>query len=224
MKLHRLPLVPPDAVIFDMDGVIADTRDYHLQAFQELGARHGAEMTSERFQKMFGLANPRFLREMFDRPLTETEIRQFADWKEARYRELIAASITLLPGVQDLIDWLRELNRPMAVASNAPRANVEQILSTAGLRQYFQAVAAWEDVTHPKPHPEIFLVSAAKLSCPPARAWVIEDSLHGIEAALAGGIPVIGVATTHPAAELAPANVVYDDLAELVADLRNHSG
>lgn len=202
-----------------MDGVLADTREYHLRAFQDLGALRGAAMTAERFQTMFGLENSVFLPKMFGRPLDPADIRQMADWKEARYRELIAGAVTLLPGVRELIVWLRRRQIPLAVASSAPRVNIDQILRSTGLETEFQAALAAEDVTRHKPFPDVFLAAAQLLGVAPERAWVIEDSHHGIEAARAAGIFAIAVATTHAEADLALADVVYPDLCGLLGEL-----
>lgn len=219
MKIHSLDPLPADAVIFDMDGVIADTREFHLLAFQELGERHGVPMTADQFRGMFGLENSVFLPRMFGRPMAPEESRRLADWKEARYRELITGRVELLPGVRELIAWLVAEKRPLAVASSAPRPNVEQVLRTTGIEPYFAALLSSEDVTRHKPHPDVFLTAAARLGTAPERCWVIEDSLHGIEAAKAAGIPCIAVATTHPEEELSPADVVYPHLEQFRQEL-----
>lgn len=226
-RVRRLPPrapLPPAGVIFDMDGVLADTREYHLRAFQELGALRGATMTAERFQTMFGLENSVFLPKMFGRPLDPADVRQMADWKEARYRQLIAGAVTLLPGVRELIAWLRRRKIPLAVASSAPRVNIEQILCSAGLESDFQAALAAEDVTRHKPFPDVFRAAAQRLGVEPARAWVFEDSHHGLEAARAAGIFAIAVATTHAEEDLALADVVYPDLSWLARELDGMAG
>lgn len=215
MSLKNIDPVPPDAVIFDMDGVLADTRDFHLQAFQELGAPHGVPMTAAQFQTMFGLENSKFLPIMFGREMGPDEIKEMADWKEARYRELIADRLTLLPGARELIHWFTTRGIPISVASSAPRANIEQILQSAGVAEAFTATLSCEDVTRHKPEPDVFLLAAERMQASPDRCWVIEDSLHGIEAAKAARCQALAVATTHPAADLGPADAVFADLSAL---------
>lgn len=218
MHPNSFPL-PPAAIIFDMDGVICDTREYHLRAFQELVEPHGLTLTSEQFQHLFGMENRKLIPKLFGRELDEGTIKEWADWKEARYREMIATDIELMAGVRETIDWIRARGRPVAVASSAPRANVEQILTTTGLIDQLDVFLGAEDVTCHKPHPEVFLTAAQRVGAEPAEAWVIEDSLHGIEAGRAAGMTVLAVATTHPAKDLAPAHAVFSNVAEIFAYL-----
>lgn len=211
---------PPAGVIFDMDGVICDTREHHLRAFQELMSLYDRSLTAEEFDHLFGMANHKLIPQLFGEELTTAQIEDRADWKESRYRELIARDIELMEGVREMVDWLRERNVPVAVASSAPRANVEQILKTTGLIEVLSTFLAAEDVTNHKPHPEVFLTAAERLNVDPALAWVIEDSLHGINAGLAAGMTVLAVSTTHPASELGPATAVFDNVAKLFEVLK----
>lgn len=215
MSLSNIFPLPPDGVIFDMDGVLADTREFHLRSFQELGAEHGVPMTAEQFQVMFGLENSKFLPIMFGRELSPELIRQMADWKEARYRELIADQLSLLPGVHEVIAWLKSRGLPIAVASSAPRQNIQQILHSTGVEDLFDAILSCEDVTRHKPEPDVFLLAAERIQRSADRCWVIEDSLHGIQAAKSAGCQAIAVATTHPASELGPADTVFADMTAL---------
>lgn len=215
------PIPQPAGVIFDMDGVLCDTRLYHLRAFQELLEPHGLTLSAEQFQHLFGMENRKLIPHLFGQELPEETVLERADWKEARYREIIGRDITLMAGVAELFAWLREQKRPTAVASSAPRANVEQILRTTGLIHQVDAYLGSEDVRRHKPHPDVFLTAAERIGVEPSTAWVIEDSLHGIEAGLAAGMTVLGVATTHPASELSPAHAVYADVAEIYSMLKD---
>ncbi|MBY0587491.1 HAD family phosphatase [bacterium] len=220
--MKRFPLDQmPAAILFDMDGVLCDTQPMHLLAFQELARRHDINLSAEQFKTMFGMENRKLIPKLFGRPLPEDEIREHADWKEARYRQLIDGQIELMRGVADLVDWLRSRGIGRAVASSAPKANVEQILRSSGLIDHFGTYLASEDVTHHKPHPEIYLTAAELLGVEPARAWVIEDSLHGIEAGQRAGMRVLAVATTHPAEELQVADAVFDNVAQILDMLKN---
>jgi len=211
---------PPAGVIFDMDGVICDTREHHLRAFQELMSLYDRSLTAEEFSHLFGMANHKLIPHMFGEELTSAQIEDRADWKESRYRELIARDIELMEGVREMVEWLCERNVPVAVASSAPRANVEQILKTTGLADLLTTFLAAEDVENHKPHPEVFLTAAERMNVPPAAAWVIEDSLHGINAGLAAGMSVLAVATTHEASELSPATAVFDNVAKVFEVLK----
>jgi HAD superfamily hydrolase (TIGR01509 family) len=209
----------PSAVIFDMDGVICDTREHHLLAFQELTSRYGRELSAEEFQHLFGMENRKLIPHLFG-SLNDEEIQSRADWKEARYRELISDQIELMPGVRETIDWLSDRGRGVAVASSAPRANVRQILESTGLIDRVGAYLASEDVQRHKPHPEVFLTAAQRIDVDPTQSWVIEDSLHGIHAGLSAGMTVMAVATTHPASALTDAHGVFDGVAHVLDVLK----
>ena len=211
---------PPAGVIFDMDGVICDTRDHHLKAFQELVGLYGLSLTAEEFNPLFGMANHKLIPKIFGEELTPAQIEDRADWKESRYRELIARDIELMAGVREMVTWLNERGVPVAVASSAPKANVEQILESTGLISLLKTYLGAEDVTNHKPHPEVFLTAAERMGTAPAETWVIEDSLHGINAGLAAGMSVLAVATTHDASELSPATAVFDDVAKVFVVLK----
>jgi beta-phosphoglucomutase-like phosphatase (HAD superfamily) len=103
------------------------------------------------------------------------------------------------------------------VASNAERANVDFVLDQGGLRHYFRVVVDGHQVRHPKPHPEIYLLTAQLLGIPPQDCLVFEDSLYGVEAARAAGSRVVGVLTTHdhlPGADLEIDNFSNGNLSE----------
>lgn len=153
---------------------------------------------------------------LFEGAIAPSIVREYAEWKEARYRELIGGRTTPMPGVRELLHRLKGMGLPTAVASSAPRANVEQILEGAGLRDFFEVVLAQEDVTRRKPDPEAFLTAAARLRLDPETVWVLEDSLHGIHAGRAAGMTVLAVASTHEASQLTSADGVFASVSEVL--------
>jgi HAD superfamily hydrolase (TIGR01509 family) len=143
-------------------------------------------------------------------------VERIAGEKEARYRELVRRrGVVLLPGVAHWLARLCEEGWRQAVASSAPRANVETVLDALGVRQYFAASVSGEDVRHGKPAPDIFLAAAARLEVAPARCVVVEDAPAGVEAARRAGMHVIAVRSSH--SSLA-ADLVVDTLEELPMD------
>lgn len=134
------------------------------------------------------------------------------------YRGLILHDYILpLPGVVNWLERLQSAGVPCAIGSSTPRANIECVISALNLRSFFAAAVTAEDVTHGKPHPEVFLKAAQKLRLPPGRCVVFEDAHVGIEAAHAAGMRVVGVATTHPAESLRDADCVVKRLDELTS-------
>jgi HAD superfamily hydrolase (TIGR01509 family) len=144
------------------------------------------------------------------------EIDRIGEAKEARYRELVrAGGITLLPGVERWLMRLQADGWRQAVASAAPRANVEAIMAALGIAAHFDAISSAEDVQRGKPDPQVFLVAAKRVGVPPARCIVIEDAPAGLTGAQRGGMRAIGVRSSH--ADL-QADIVVDTLAELPDD------
>jgi HAD superfamily hydrolase (TIGR01509 family) len=136
--------------------------------------------------------------------------------KEARYRELIRTQgVQPLPGVMTWIARLRAAGWKQAVATSAPRLNEEAVVDALGMADLFDARIAAEDVTHGKPHPEVFLVAAARVGASPHRAIVVEDAAAGIEAGRRAGMRTIGISANGP---LPGADIVVSSLADLPED------
>jgi beta-phosphoglucomutase len=185
------------ALIFDMDGVIVDSNPLHREAWTAFNRRHGLDTTAQMLERMYGRRNDQIVREFFGDSLSEKEVLAYGAAKEVLYRELAADRIEslLVPGLRAFLDLYR--GTPMAVGSNAEPENVDFILDRAGLRPYFRAVVDGHQVSHPKPHPEIYRRAAAMLETAPANCIVLEDSHSGVAAARAAGMRVIGIGTTY---------------------------
>ena len=189
------------AHIFDMDGVIIDSNPCHRIAWREYTRRHGVEMTEAMQQRMYGKRNDEIVRDFFGSQLgvrlDDAAVFAHGAAKEALYRELMKprAGESLVPGIREFL--ARRLSPDLALATNAEAANVDFVLDETGLRRFFRIVVNGHQVTNPKPHPEIYLRAAGMLGVPPEECIVFEDSYAGVEAGLAAGMQVIGVATTH---------------------------
>jgi beta-phosphoglucomutase len=200
------------AVLWDVDGTLIDSSEYHWLSWRDALAAESFPLTRERFAETFGQRNDEILRAYFPRRTPE-EIARVGDAKEVRYRELIRErGITLLPGVRRWLDRLKRDGWLQAVASSAPRLNLDAIMAALGLEDYFSAVASAEDVTAGKPDPQVFLAAARKLSVAPSACVVVEDAPAGTEAARRAGMRSIGVLSSHP--ELR-ADIVVRTLEEL---------
>ena len=200
------------AALWDVDGTLIDSSEYHWLSWRDALAAERFPITRERFAETFGQRNDEILRAYFP-AYTPEEIARVGDAKEVRYRALIRErGIELLPGVRRWLDRLRRDGWLQAVASSAPRLNLEAIMSALGLEDYFAAVASAEDVTAGKPDPQVFLAAARKLSVAPSACVVVEDAPAGTEAARRAGMRSIGVLSSH--AELR-ADIVVRTLEEL---------
>jgi beta-phosphoglucomutase family hydrolase len=201
------------AVLWDMDGTLVDSADYHWQAWRDTMAREGHPITQQQFLASFGQRNDSILRGWLGAKATPEVIERIGDAKEAHYRQHVREKgIEPLPGVSDWVHRLHEQGWRQAIASAAPCKNVETILEALHSADCFEAIVCAEDVHRGKPDPEVFLVAAAKLGVPPKRCIVVEDALHGIEAARAAGMKSIGI--SRPGKPL-PADVVVRSLDQL---------
>jgi beta-phosphoglucomutase len=205
----------PRAVLWDVDGTLIDSSEYHWLSWQGALDAENFPVTREQFAATFGQRNDEILRGYFPAH-SAGEIARVGNAKEEIYRDLIRTrGIELLPGVRRWLDRLRRDGWLQAVASSAPRANLDAIISALALEPYFPAIASAEDVTAGKPDPQVFLVAAAKLDVRPARCVVVEDAPAGTEAARRAGMHSVGVLSSH--AEL-KADVVVSSLEQLHDD------
>lgn len=182
------------AVLWDMDGTLVDSAEYHWQAWRDTMAHEGFPITHEQFLATFGQRNDSILRQWLGEKATPERIERIGDAKEALYRQHVREQgIKPLPGVAHWLQQLQQQDWLQAIASAAPRANIETILEVLLATHVFQAIVSAEDVQKGKPDPDVFLVAARKLGVVPEHCIVVEDALHGIEAARAAGMRSIGV-------------------------------
>lgn len=204
-------------VIFDLDGVLVDTGWAHRQSWYDLAEKEGFSMTDEFFYSTFGMQNYMIIPMLLGRDVASDEINQLSDWKEQRYREIIAEKLVPAEGAKSLLSDLKSEDFLLAVGSSAPRANLELVLARTGLQDYFDAYVTGQDVTNGKPAPDTFLKAAEKLSLGAENCIVVEDAVQGIEAGKAAGMPVVAVTTTRSRADLHRADIIVDSLAQLQA-------
>ncbi|RAJ32206.1 HAD family hydrolase [Pedobacter cryoconitis] len=207
------------AVIFDMDGVICHTNPYHSLAFREFFSARNLNPTDEDFAAhMFGKSNSYILSHFLGRPIAGEELLQMENEKESLFREIYAAHIEPIDGIMEFIIDLQLNKVKLGVATSAPYANLDLILSEVPIREKLGSIMASEDVKKHKPDPEVYLTSARNLGVMPEQCLVFEDSYSGISAALNAGMRVAGVLTSHTIAELPPCNLYIQDYKELSFD------
>jgi beta-phosphoglucomutase len=145
------------------------------------------------------------------------EIDRLSEWKENRYREIISDKLALLPGVQKLLNDLKENGFLLAIGTSAPRVNLELVLERLSLQNQFNACITDKDVEKGKPAPDTFLKAAEKLFLSPGQCVVVEDAIQGVEAGKAAMMKVVAVTTTRKREDLGEADIVVDSLDELKA-------
>ena len=182
------------AVLWDLDGTLADSGDYHWRAWRDTLRDEGVALTYQQFLDSFGQKNDRILTGWLGAATPMERIARIGDDKEALYRRIARdEGLVPLPGAANWVMRLRAAGWKQAIASSAPRANVEVMLDAIGLTREFDAVVSAEDVTRGKPDPQVFLRAAERLGVTPAHCVVVEDAAAGIEAAQRAGMRTIGV-------------------------------
>lgn len=217
------------ALIFDLDGTLADSETLHFEAFRE--AIRPLEIELERdyyFRDLIGFTDYDCLAEVLraNRKAPDAAlVDRLSVTKAEIYQSMIAGRDVLYPRAADFVRRCAE-RFPLIVATGTLRVEAETILDRAGLRASFLDIIAAEDVEHGKPAPDAFLAALGRLgfilrprpSITPAECLVIEDTTAGIEAAHRAGMRVLAVAQTAPAAELITADLVRPSLAQTDLD------
>ena len=212
------------AVIFDFNGIIVDDEPIHFQLFQKVFAEEGIDLTKDAYYERYLGFDDRgafsFGYRERNRSLSHEKLTELIDRKAFYYQAAIRNQVAIFPGVKELVSSLAD-NLPLAVASGALRHEIETILTTAGLIQYFKVIVSAEDVDRGKPEPDIFLQALARLNGQIANAIqagdcvVIEDSKEGIKGARRAGMKCLAVTNSHPAELLGEAHTIVNSLEEV---------
>jgi kojibiose phosphorylase len=206
------------AFIFDLDGVITDTAEYHYRAWQRMADEEGIPMDRALGDQLRGVSRrPALERIVAGRPYTEEQMLELMDRKNGYYVAMLddVTPDDLLPGVEQLLDELDAAGIRTAIGSASK--NAHKVLERLGVAGRFEAVSDGHSVEAHKPEPDLFLHAAAQLGVAPSEAVVVEDAAAGVEAAIAGGFHSIGIG---PADRVGDADVVLDGFAGVtLADL-----
>jgi HAD superfamily hydrolase (TIGR01509 family) len=202
----------PFGAVFDMDGVIVDNRKYHVLAWKAFARTHGVPFDIRHFKDhLFGRVNREIFMGLYGHTLPESEVIAWAEEKESLYRSLYKGHVEPARGLVTFLRALSARGIPAAVATAAPRMNLDFALDEAGLRPYFQALVDVGQVRRGKPAPDLYLMAAEAIGVPASRCVAFEDSYPGLESALAAGMKVVGVTTTHTRRELGRAHLTARD-------------
>lgn len=192
-------------IIFDLDGVLVSTDEYHYQAWKEIATEEGIYFDRAINNRLRGVSRRESLEIILKRAgrtYTEAEKEALAERKNRIYQELLQelTSADTLTGVQETLVGLRERNLQLAIGSSSK--NTMRILRQVGLETAFDAIADGTEITHSKPDPEVFLLAAQKLGADPADCLVVEDAPAGVEAGLRAGMQVAGIGEAAKSAQV----------------------
>jgi beta-phosphoglucomutase family hydrolase len=209
-----------EAVIWDMDGVIADTAPFHFHAWQEVFRKKNIPYSKEVFRQNFGKRNDIIVRSIVGEDYPEDEIEAILAEKEGLFRAKAAGNIKPIPGALELLNDLKEYGVKVALATSSPIENGQFVTRQLGIENSFEAIVWGREVTEGKPSPQIFMLAAARLNIDPVNCVVIEDAVAGVAAARRADMKCLAVANNHPKEKLGEADRVVDSLEYVsVADL-----
>jgi beta-phosphoglucomutase len=209
-------------IVFDFDGVLADSEMLHLRAYQEILAASNIELTKEQYwDRYLGLDDAGvFAQVAADNGLLfgDEELDLLIHEKGRRFEALISQEDVLFPGVAEVVRRL-QAEWPLGIASGSLRREIEVMLAAGGLSDAFAFIVSTEDTERSKPAPDPYLLAVERHGLPAAACVAIEDSQQGLQSARAAGLRTIGVAGTYDRAVLAPlADVVVDSIEEITVE------
>jgi kojibiose phosphorylase len=216
VDLRREARVPVRGLIFDLDGVLADTAEAHYQAWQRLADEEGLPFDRAANEALRGVSRAESLRRLLGaRSVPPGEAEALMARKNAYYRELIArlGPDDLLPGAESLIEQARAHGLKVALASSS--RNALEVVERLGIADRFDARCDGSAASAAKPAPDLFLAAAAALGLPPSECVTFEDAADGIEAAHAAGMLAVGIG---PVERAGAADVRLDELADIDLD------
>ena len=199
-----------------MDGVICHTNPHHVVAFEQFFDKYKVPYTNEEFEEhMYGKHNSYIMTHFFKRPIEGEELIALENEKEGMFREIYKDKVETIPNYLRFLDELKFHGFKTAVATSAPRANLDLISNFLKLDQKMDSMMSSEDVTMHKPNPEVYLKSAERVGVSPWDCVVFEDSFSGVSAGLNAGMKVVGVLSTHTKEQLPPCDFYINDYSEV---------
>lgn len=210
------------AIVFDFDGVLADSEPLHLAAYQEVFSELGVTLTRDDYYANFlGYDDVGAMMLMGERhgwTLDAGKVAALIARKTEAFEAIVGARDVLYAGAADAVRRLAS-SFPLGIASGALRSDIEMILKGSGLERLFRFIVSAEDTPESKPAPDPYLRAAELHGVAANECVAIEDSRWGIVSAKAAGMKCVGITTTYPAADLTTADVVIRSLDEFTAEL-----
>jgi HAD superfamily hydrolase (TIGR01509 family) len=191
----------PDAVIFDMDGVLIDSGAHHRAAWTSLLEELAVDPPREFWRVTIGRPAEEAVALLLG-DISSGEAQRLATRKRDHYARHSRRGIVAVPGVCEFVRMLACRGVPRAVATSASRRDAVRLLDAIGLRDLFEGLVTADDVRWGKPHPEVYLKAAEAVGAAPDRCLVFEDAVVGVQAARGAGMRAIGVTTSYTEQEL----------------------
>ena len=188
---------PIKAVVFDLDGLMFNTEDIFNEVGRQVLARRGKEMTRDLLQQMMGRRAPEALQIMINFHELADTVPGLIDETRVLFTELAVDRLAPMPGLYTLLEHIETRGLIKGVATSSGRKYLEEILNRFEILERFHITLTAEDVTHGKPHPEIYLTAANRLGVEPPEMLVLEDSHAGTTAGVSARAVVVSVPNDH---------------------------
>jgi len=201
--------------IFDFDGVLIDSHDVLNTLFSETAISIGFPITKEEFQRFPGMRFEKRIEVLAKEKgfsVTPEQLKEFSEKGRYEYYTNSSSYVELYPGVIDFFEDLKKNNIKICLGSNGSRHVIEKIMKEKDIIKYFDNIVTYSDVAHPKPAPDMLLVSAEKFNLEPEECVFFDDAIEGLEAGLRAGMKVVAVATTTNKDELKEAHYIIDEI------------
>jgi len=205
------------AILWDMDGVLVNTGDFHYKAWKKTFDELDVSFSEDQFRVTFGMNNAGILEVICGEKLPPDQEQRISDRKESLFREAVKGNAKLLPGVESTLKIFSEWNFKQAIASSAPPKNIEVLVQELRIGKYFDAIVSGHDIPG-KPDPAVFLKAAQQIGVSPEKCVVIEDAVAGVEGAKNARMKCVAVTTTNTAEALSKADLIFDSLVDLKKD------
>jgi HAD superfamily hydrolase (TIGR01509 family) len=187
----------PRAVVFDLDGLMFNTEELYQEVGTELLRRRGYVFTQELLDQMMGRPSQIALQMMIDTHTLKATVEELLAETDEIFPEILRTRLAPMSGLVELLVALERNAVPKGIATSSRRTFVDRVLGTFGYQSRFSPILTSEDITHGKPHPEIYLKAAERLIVTPGEMVVLEDSQNGCRAAVAAGAITIAVPGEH---------------------------
>jgi HAD superfamily hydrolase (TIGR01509 family) len=190
-------LNPPRAVVFDLDGLMFNTEELYQEVGTELLRRRGHAFTQDLLDRMMGRPSHVALQIMIDTHTLKATVEELLAETDEIFPGILRERLAPMPGLVELLAVLEQHSIPKAIATSSRRTFVEHVLGVFEYQPRFSPILTSEDITHGKPHPEIYLKAAQRLNVAPGEMMVLEDSQNGCRAAVAAGAITVAVPAAH---------------------------
>lgn len=206
--------MPETGVIFDFDGVIVLSEAVHQRAWVDLAREAGRELPEGFLETGVGYSDAILSATLAEHWGGDRAPLEILESKRRAYQARCMEETQFVPGAREALAFFSS-RHPLALATSSTLGDIRPHLHGMGLDRHFKAVLTIDNVTRPKPDPEIYLMAAGRLGLAPERCWVFEDSVHGAAAARAAGMRIIGMTTTFGPGGIGPVEAEFQDYSDL---------